>query len=146
MPLFAALLRGTAPSGTNTANNKLRGIFEGLGLEDVASVLTSGNVVFRSSREDAPVLEQLIEDALALELGISSRTLLRTDSELRALVDSDHFPGVTHLPLTYLTAPFIKDGSAPDVAVAGELDSGTTVVRYDPAAGAITHSTQPDRA
>jgi hypothetical protein len=71
---------------------------------------------------------------------------LRTYSELRSLVASDPFPGVTHQSWTYLTATFIKDPSAPDVAVAGELDSGTTVVRYDPAAGAITHSTQPDRA
>jgi hypothetical protein len=55
-------------------NDKLRGVFEGLGLEDVASVLSNGNAVFRSSGEDAPVLGHLIEDALARELGISSRT------------------------------------------------------------------------
>ncbi len=129
-------------------NDKLRGVFEGLGLEDVASVLSSGNVVFRSSRADAPVLEQRIEDALALELGISSRTLLRSYSELRALVDSDPFPGVTHHSATYLTATFVKDPSACDV-VAGQLDPGTTVVGYDPAARAIlaiTDNSQPDRA
>ncbi len=149
VPLFAALLRGIAPSGTNMTNDKLRGVFEGLGLEDVASVLSSGNVVFRTVREEAPDLEQRIEDALALELGISSRTLLRTYSELRSLVDSDPFPGVTHRTTTYLTATFIKDPSPPDVAVAGQLDPGTTVVRYDPTARAIlaiTDNSQPDRA
>ncbi len=130
-------------------NDKLRGVFEGLGLENVASVLSSGNVVFRSSHADAPVLEQRIEDALALQLGISSRTLVRTYAELSSLVDSDPFPGVTHHSTTYLTATFIKDPSAPDIAVADQLDPGTTVVRYDPAARAIlaiTDNTQPDRA
>ncbi len=130
-------------------NDKLRGVFEGLGLEDVASVMSSGNVVFRSSSGDAPVLEQRIEGALALELGISSRTLLRTYSELRRLVDSSPFPGVTHHPTTCLTATFIKDPSAPSLAVAGQLDAGTIVVRYDPAARAIlaiTDNSQPDRA
>jgi uncharacterized protein (DUF1697 family) len=149
MPLFAALLRGIAPSGTNMTNEKLRGVFEGLGLEDVASVLSSGNIVFRSGRADAPVLEQRIENALALELGISSRTLVRTYSELRSLVDSDPFPGMAHQSTTYLTATFIKDPSAPYVAVAGQLDPGTMVVRYDPAARAIlaiTDNSQPDRA
>ena len=148
MALFAALLRGIAPSGKNMTNDKLRGVFEGLGLKDVGSVLSSGNVVFRSSRVDARVLEQRIEDALALELGISSRTLVRSYSELRSLVDSDPFPGVTHRSTTYLTATFIKDPSACDV-VAGHLDPGTTVVRYDPTARAvlaITDNTHPDRA
>ena len=149
MPLFAALLRGIAPSGMNMTNDKLRGVFEDLGLEAVASVLSSGNIVFRSSRADAPALEQRIEDALALELGISSRTLLRSYSDLRALVDSDPFPGVRHHSTTYLTATFIKDPSARELAVAGRLDPGTTVVRYDPVARAIvanTDNSQPDRA
>ncbi|WP_404349903.1 DUF1697 domain-containing protein [Phycicoccus jejuensis] len=148
MPLFAALLRGIAPSGTNMTNDKLRGVFEGLGFEDVASVVSSGNIVFRSSPVDAPDLEQRIEQALALELGISSRSLLRSYSELRALVDSDPFPGLTHQSTTYLTATFIKDPSAPDV-VADQLDPGATVVRYDPAARAIlaiTDNSQPERA
>jgi uncharacterized protein (DUF1697 family) len=148
MARFAALLRGIAPSGTNMTNDRLRAVFEGLGLEDVASVLSSGNIVFRSSATDADVLEHRIEEALALELGLSSRALLRTQSELRALVDSDPFPGLTHAPETYLTATFVKH---PDPAglVPGLLDPGTRVVRYDAAARAvlaITDNTEPSRA
>ena len=129
-------------------NDKLRGALEALGLEDVASVLSSGNVVFRTDLDDARVLEQRIEDALARELGLSSRTLVRSYPELRALTDSDPFPGVTHSSSTYLTATFVEDGAAREVA-AGHLEPGTTVVRYDPAARAvlaITDNTQPDRA
>lgn len=73
---------------------------------------------------------------------------MRTYSELRALVDSDPFPGVTHHSLTYLTATFIKEPAVSGV-VAGQVDPGTTVVRYDPAARAIlaiTDNSHPDRA
>ncbi len=149
MPRFAALLRGIAPSGTNMTNDKLRAVFERLGLEDVASVLASGNIVFRSDNADVAVLERRIEDALVLELGISSRTLVRTYGELRALVDSDPFPGLTHGSNTYLTATFIKDAAGVADAVPGQLDPGTTIVRYDAAARAvlaITDNREPNRA
>ncbi len=35
MRRYAALLRGIAPSNPNMTNDKLRGVFEGLGLEGV---------------------------------------------------------------------------------------------------------------
>lgn len=129
-------------------NDKLRAVFEGLELEQVASVLSSGNIVFRSDVANTPVLEQRIEDALARELGISSRTFVRTYTELRALVDSDPFPGVTHGSDTYLTATFIKDPENPTV-LPRELDPGTRVVRYDEATRAvlaITDNSEPNLA
>ena len=130
-------------------NDKLRAVFEGLGFEEVASVLASGNIVFRSDVADAPVLEQRIEDALTRELGISSRTFLRTDSELRALVDSDPFPRVTHSSTTYLTATFIKEPEGVPRVVPGRLDPATRIVRYDETARAvlaITDNSEPTRA
>jgi uncharacterized protein (DUF1697 family) len=134
---YAALLRGISPSGTNMTNDKLRGVFERLGFAKVASVLASGNIVFRSAGADVPGLEQRIEDALAGDLGIASRTIIRAHSELRALLDSEPFPGLTHGRGTYLTATFLKDvATAPDV-VTGQPGSRTQVVRYDRAARAI---------
>jgi uncharacterized protein (DUF1697 family) len=147
MASFAALLRGIAPSGANMTNDKLRAVFEGLGFEDVASVLSSGNLVFRSDGLNAALLEQRIEGALALELGISSRTLVRTHAELRALVNSNPFAGVTHGPSTYLTATFIKDAEGVPAVVPGQLDAGTKIVGYDAAARAVlasTDNTTPD--
>lgn len=149
MTRFAALLRGIAPSGRNMTNDKLRAVFEGLGLEEVGSVLSSGNIVFRTDIGDTAVLEQRIEDALAGELGISSRPFVRTYSELRSLVDSDPFPGATHDSNTYLTATFVKDADRVPHVVPGQLDPGTTIVRYDTAARAvlaITDNSEPSRA
>lgn len=145
---FAALLRGIAPSGTNMTNDKLRGVFERLGLQDVASVLASGNIVFRCDETDVPALEQRIEVALTADLGISSRTIIRSHHELRALLDSDPFPGLTHGPGTYLTATFLKDAApAPDL-ITGQPDELTQVVRYDRFARvvlAITDNSDPGR-
>ena len=151
MPQYAAFLRGIAPSGTNMTNDKLRGVFERLGLADVASVLSSGNIVFGSDDTDVPALEQRVEEALAGDLGLASRTIVRSHPELRALLDSDPCPGVTHGRGTYLTATFLKVAAPAPDAVAeqpGQPDPLTRVVRYDRAARAVlavTDNSDPGR-
>lgn len=137
MNRYAALLRGIAPSGVNMTNDKLRGVFEALGFETVGSVLASGNLVFRSTDADVPDLEQRIEDALAADLGIVSRTIIRAHSELRGLLDSEPFPGLTHGPGTYLTATFLKDPATALDVIPQQPDPRTRVVRYDPFARAV---------
>jgi uncharacterized protein (DUF1697 family) len=137
MKRYVALLRGIAPSGENMTNDKLRGVLEGLGFTSVGSVLASGNITFHTSEADVPTLEARIEEALLSVLGVSSRTIIREHSELRSLVDSDPFPGLTHDRQTYLTATFLKDaGGRPDV-MATEPGRSTRVVRYDRAARAV---------
>lgn len=145
--LYAALLRGIAPSGPNMTNDKLRGVFEGLGYEHVGSVLASGNIIFGSAESDVPALEQRIEQALTSELGLTSRTIIRSHDELRRLVASDPFPGLTHGPDTYLTATFLKHPH-PDAALPDSPDPTTTIVRYDRPARAVlavTDNTVPGR-
>jgi hypothetical protein len=75
---------------------------------------------------------------------------VRSYSELRALVDSEPFPGVTHSSNTYLTATFIKDPRGVPSVVPGQLHpGGTEVVGYDAGARAvlaITDNSEPDRA
>ncbi|MGC5584712.1 DUF1697 domain-containing protein [Ornithinimicrobium sp. W1665] len=137
MPQYAALLRGIAPSGTNMTNDKLRGVFERLGFADVASVLSSGNIVFRSPDADAHLLEQRIEDALADDLGLANRAIIRSHSELRVLLDSDPFPGVTHGHDTYVTATFLKDAATTPEHIPAQPGLRTEVVRYDGAARVV---------
>jgi uncharacterized protein (DUF1697 family) len=130
-------------------NDKLRGVFTRLGFAKVDSVLASGNIVFRSADADVATLEQRIEDALASDLGLASRTIIRAHSELRALLDSQPFPGLTHGRGTYLTATFLKDAApAPDV-IPEQPDPRTRIVRYDPVARvvlAITDNSAPGKS
>ncbi|MGB3954731.1 MAG: DUF1697 domain-containing protein [Brooklawnia sp.] len=133
---YAALLRGIAPSGHNMTNHKSRGVFERLGFEQVQSVLSSGNIVFSADHEQVPVLEERIELALAEDLGIASRTIIRTYSELRALTDGDPFAGQTHGTGNYLTVTFIKDAAFGRARPETPAPL-TEIVRYDEAARAI---------
>lgn len=130
MGRHAALLRGIAPSNPNMTNDKLRGVFEGLGFEAVGSVLASGNIVFRAEQTDAPALEEAIQQALHAELGIPGGTIVRALPELRALLDSDPFAGLTHGRGTYLTVTFLKAPTA-QVRLPARPDPLTRVVGYD---------------
>ncbi|MFC6010994.1 DUF1697 domain-containing protein [Nocardia lasii] len=113
MTSYAALLRGIAPSNPQMTNDKLRGVFSGLGFTDVGSVVASGNIVFSAPETDVPALEDRIQQALNAELGIPGGTIIRSREELRALVDADPFPGLTHGRGTYLIATFFKATEAP---------------------------------
>jgi uncharacterized protein (DUF1697 family) len=128
-------------------NDKLRGVFERLGFGGVASVLSSGNIVFTSPEQDVAGLEQRIEAALSADLGITSRTIIRSGAELAALLESDPFAGLTHGRGSYLTATFLKD-AAPPAASGGEPDTLTRVIGYDKAARvvlAVTDNSDPGR-
>ncbi|WP_282785237.1 DUF1697 domain-containing protein [Nocardia sp. CC201C] len=136
MNRYAAFLRGIMPSNPNMRNEKLRGVFEGLGFEGVASVLSSGNIVFRSAETDVAALESRIQEALRDELGIGGGTLLREYGELLTLVDADPFEGLTHCRETYLTVTFLR-GDTPPPPAPGDLDATVRVVGYDAAARAV---------
>ncbi|QBS40582.1 DUF1697 domain-containing protein [Nocardia sp. CS682] len=133
MNRYAALLRGIAPSNPNMSNEKVRGVFEGLGFEKVASVLASGNIVFQSADTDVSELETRIQQALNAELGIAGGTIIRSYEELRALLDTDPFPGLTHGRGTYLVATFRKQRKKAPGKLPEQPDPLTRVVGYDKA-------------
>jgi uncharacterized protein (DUF1697 family) len=49
---YVALLRGIGPSNPNMRNEKLRGVFEKLGFDNVQTVISSGNVLFQTPTKD----------------------------------------------------------------------------------------------
>lgn len=138
MHRYAALLRGIGPGNPNMRNEKLRGVFEGLGLENVASVISSGNIVFASTDTDGRALESRIQEALQRDLGIAGGTIIRGQVELQALVDRDPFAGLTHGGATYLTATFLKHvPETPVDPLPQPADPAMRVVGYDAAARAV---------
>ncbi|RJO75335.1 DUF1697 domain-containing protein [Nocardia panacis] len=124
------------PSNPNMTGAKLRGVLDGLGFEGVGSLLASGNLVFRTESTDAAALETRIQRALNAELGIAGGTIVREYAELRALVDSDPFHGLTHSRATYLVATFFKSAEIP-TEISDFDDPLVRIVRIDPAARAI---------
>jgi uncharacterized protein (DUF1697 family) len=106
---YAALLRGIAPTNPNMRNEKLRGVCEGLGLQNVQTVISSGNVHFDSDTKDISGLEATLEEAWLRELGFESTTIIRSREELQDLADLAPFGDHDHGPETYLLVTFAKN-------------------------------------
>jgi uncharacterized protein (DUF1697 family) len=109
MTKFAALLRGIAPMNPNMRNEKLRRVCESLGLKQVQTVISSGNVVFESDWKDISELEATLEGAWSRELGFESSTMIRSHRELQDLTELNPFGGLEHGRESYLLATFSKD-------------------------------------
>jgi uncharacterized protein (DUF1697 family) len=101
MTRFVALLRGITPSNPAMSNQNLRTVCEGIGLTNVATVISSGNVVFDAADEPA-YLESKLEAAWKSELGFESTTLLRSRGDLEDLVSMRPFGDLEHGPDSYL--------------------------------------------
>ncbi len=85
MPKQFAFLRAVNVGGHNVTMERLRGLFEGLGLKGVESFLASGNVVFDGNPGKTRTLEQRIERHLLTSLGYEVRTFIRRDHEVGAI-------------------------------------------------------------
>jgi uncharacterized protein (DUF1697 family) len=90
MPRYAAFLRGVnLGAQRKTPVAELRTCFEGVGLEEVQTFRTSGNVVFDAGR--APKGDR-IEKALRDSFGFEVDVYLRTAAEVRAIAGHEPFP------------------------------------------------------
>jgi uncharacterized protein (DUF1697 family) len=108
MTKYVALLRGIAPTNPNMRNDKLRGVFENLGFENVKTVISSGNVVFESPVRSAKKLEEKIEKALPEQLGFTSTTIIRSKAQIQKLVDKNPFGEMDHSQKSSLNVTFLK--------------------------------------
>lgn len=109
MTRWVALLRGIAPMHENQKNVQLRGVLEDLGFDDVASVLSSGNLVFTAESDDREALQARIEAAWPAQLGFTSTSILRRADEIVALVAARPFGEREHGPASYLLVTFAKE-------------------------------------
>ncbi len=109
MTKYAALLRGIGPSNPNMRNEKLRGVFEDIGFQNVQTVISSGNVLFESQSSNVNELEAIIEKTLPEQLGFTSTTIICSKEELEALVSKKPFKGLKDTPESKLNVTFLKD-------------------------------------
>jgi uncharacterized protein (DUF1697 family) len=85
---YAAFLRAVNLGRSRRVSGaELCAIFEGLGLEGVASFRTSGNLVFDAPRDMSTQIEKALEDALGYDVGV----FLRTGPELAEIVAYEPF-------------------------------------------------------
>lgn len=108
MNSYVALLRGIGPGNPNMRNEKLRTVCEELGLQNVSTVISSGNVVFETDAADASDLESTLESAWRSRLGFESTTIIRSRLQLEELVELNPFGDLEHGPESYLLVTFSK--------------------------------------
>jgi uncharacterized protein (DUF1697 family) len=118
---YVALLRGINVGGSNVIKMAdLRACFEELGLEDVATYIQSGNVVFSAPRSSAQGLTAAIERALGAAFDYDSRVVVVSAAELARVVEQAP-KGFGSEPATYrYDVLFVRPPLAP-AAVLGEI-------------------------
>ena len=91
MTRYVALLRGVSPM--NCKMDALTRAFTAAGFSDVATVLSSGNVVFTTSSQSTSEIGAMADKAMAEHLGRTFETTYRTIDELQGLLDRDPLAG-----------------------------------------------------
>jgi uncharacterized protein (DUF1697 family) len=86
---YVALLRGVNVGGKNRLPMaELRAAAEGMGLEDVATYIASGNLLFRAPRQASGPLASRLETELSAAFAMDLKVVLLTAAQLRRVVES----------------------------------------------------------
>ncbi len=125
MTRYVALLQGiNVGKHKRIAMDDLKAIVEGVGASDVRTHLNSGNVVFTAEGRDNSALSSEIAEAITGATGLDVPVVIRSASEMRAIVEDNPFPeaAADHktLHVTFL-------GGVPDsdrVAALAEVERG----------------------
>ncbi len=102
------MLRGIGPGDPKLRNAVLVEVLEGAGLEDVRSVISSGNYVFRSDERNARRIERAIEAALHDHVGRPIPAIVRTRRQIEGLTRLDVFDGYDDGPTERCNVTFLQ--------------------------------------
>ena len=132
MPRYAAFLRGVSPM--NARMPEVKSAFEAAGFTNVATVLSSGNVVFDSKSASVPSLEKKAEAAMSRHLGRTFLTIVRPVEALCEMLASDPYRGTRLAPGAKRIVTFVRSPPAADLKLPIEQD-GARILRF--AEGAV---------
>jgi uncharacterized protein (DUF1697 family) len=127
MTRYIALLRAVNVGGRVVKMDRLRALFEELGLAGVRTYIQTGNVFFDTDASDRAALTARIERQLEEALGYPVATFLRTVEELAAVVALDPFAGreITsdmRLNVLFTAEPFPAEVSLPVMSPSGDVE------------------------
>src|SRR3990170_4573010 len=92
MPAFVALLRGVnVGKAKRVAMADLRTLLQDLGYTDIATLLNSGNAVFRAARASSPKYATAIAAAIAGQLHVDVPVIVKSSAELAAIIKENPF-------------------------------------------------------
>lgn len=96
---FCAFLRGVNVKGTNMKMAEVCSVFEKAGMQEVSSVLASGNILFsfENNKEEGQVgktkqeLKALLEKIMSEHFGYQAFLFLKDQSEIQPLIGNNPF-------------------------------------------------------
>jgi uncharacterized protein (DUF1697 family) len=104
--IVIAMIRGVNVGGNKMLSMAaLKELCVGLGLDDVQTVLQSGNVVFRSAKK---ISAQTLEKAIREKTGLDVRVFLRTPEELEKVIAKNPFPERAKSDPSHLVVMFLE--------------------------------------
>lgn len=90
---YVALLRAVNVGGhRRVAMPQLREVVAALGYDDVVTYINSGNVAFTAGKGSAAEHAAAITGALESDLALTTTVIVRSEDELRAVVDTNPYP------------------------------------------------------
>lgn len=108
MITYISMLRGINVSGQKKIKmNHLKAVYQSLGFADVTTYIQSGNVVFSAEKTKESQLQHSIEQVLQEEYDFYVPVLIRTRSQITAVVDNvpeEHRGDPKRLYVTFLQA------------------------------------------
>ena len=114
MTTYIALLRAiNLGSHNKIAMADLKALCGDLGLQDVRTLILSGNVVFRTRDTEPRKLERTLEAATAKHLGVTTDYFVRSADQWAAIVEANPFRREAKADPARLVMMCLKDAPAP---------------------------------
>jgi len=114
MNTYVCLIRGINVSGHKKIRmQELRELCESIGLENVASYLQSGNLVFDSPDAEAQSVGSLVELGIRERFDFIVPTIIRSKDEYGEIIDGNPFADIDGIDTTKLCVVFLAEEPAP---------------------------------
>ncbi len=128
---MVSLLRGVNLGPHNRIKmDALRALYERLSLQDVRTLLQSGNVVFRTKKRNPGQLAREIESAIEKQFSFCVPVILRTARELQNVVANNPFAGRQDIDPAKLLVTFLaSQPTADSCKKVAALDTGSEEVQ-----------------
>ncbi|MCD9854911.1 DUF1697 domain-containing protein [Epilithonimonas sp. JDS] len=88
---YCAFLRGVNVKGTNMKMADVCKVFSDAGVENVSSVLASGNILFQSDKNNAD-LKKILEKAMSDHFSYDAFLFIKNEKEINEIFKNDPFP------------------------------------------------------
>lgn len=122
MPRYVALLRGVSPM--NLKMPSLKRALEVAGFTHVKTLLSSGNVAFDARKAAEASLQAKVEKAVEAETGRFFLTIVRSQDDLKALLEADAFASFKIKPVEKKVITFLRGAPKAKLDLPIEKDGG----------------------